>query len=316
MKEGYFYFIPVSDGKREPDKSLGYLSVSKAPARHAYSVQCSLNQNTLKARSMPELYLSSAVYADSESVLIGKMHASGGSRLFMDTYISASSADSFNENLYAVVSSGGRTLCYSIIHEPSSASDNAQDIKTTHTQHAPQPASKPSAFAGTPFDPFETTNPSYKWFIYDSRETVPASVRNMQDLDKLLKYYNINYGMFTRLGGGTGNGTFLKMAHYAMQFAGHLLRGEYTAPETGRHFTIIGLPGWNAQAQQGRYTRGGKYPNNNQNSSAAVRTIRECARWIAAKQKPQCAYNRSYNGYWLYYFDAESGLPVKAVMKE
>ena len=52
-----------------------------------------------------------------------------------------------------------------------------------------------------------------------------------------------------------------------------------------------------------------------QASSGTTRTIRECSRWLTAKRKPACSYNRNYNGYWLYYFDAESGRPVKATMK-
>lgn len=303
MKEGYFYFIPVSGESREPNRSLGYLSVSKAPAGSSYSVQCSLNQNILKARGTPEIYLSSAVYADSESVLIGKMTASGGARLFMDSYVSVTAADSFRGNLYAVVSFGGRTLCYSILNEEHISSP----------QHI---SSHASSFTGAPFDPFETTNPSYKWFIYDNRENVLYSVKNMQELDKLLKYYNVSYGMFAKLGGGTESGTFLKMAYYAIQVAGHLLRGEYADPETGRHFTVIGLPGWNTQMQQNTTrARGRKHQYTNKNNSAAVRTIRECSRWIYTKVKPPCSYGRSYNGYWLYYFDAETGLPVKAIMK-
>ena len=117
------------------------------------------------------------------------------------------------------------------------------------------------------------------------------------------------------------NGTYTIIARTAVQIAGHVLRGEYTDPENGRRFTIIGLPGWNAQnaapnstaSARGRSGRSGRAPQ--QASSGTTRTIRECSRWLTAKRKPPCSYNRNYNGYWLYYFDAESGMPVKATMK-
>ena len=93
--------------------------------------------------------------------------------------------------------------------------------------------------------------------------------------------------------------TFIKTAHYALRVAGHILRGEYTDPESGRIFVVIGLPGWNVRTKRRQ-----------------VPTIRMYARWITAINKPAEINGNNYNGYWLYYFDRESGNPVKAVLKK
>lgn len=142
----------------------------------------------------------------------------------------------------------------------------------------------------------------------------------------MLRYFNVQYDLFAKMnsvGNAPYSDTFLKMSYYAVQVAGHVLRGVYTDPESGRIFTVIGLPGWNTQSVgPGSATTSGRRNGHRrgrgaqqQATSGTTRTIRECSRWLAAKRKPPCSYNRNYNGYWLYYFDAESGMPVKAVMK-
>ncbi len=316
MREGYFYFIPAAGENREENKALGYISISKAPGRSAYSVQCSLNRNLLKPRGVPEIYFSPAPHADSQSISIGKVRAvSGTSRLFIDSYISYDAAEDLDSDIYAVVSCSGRTLCYSMI--------NKKSVETGPDPYeAPISAAKQTNphndLGGRAFDPFGTTNDMYKWYIYDifGNNTVNNvdSVKNMQQIDKLFKHYNINYSVFARLSEGIENSAFLKMAHSSVQIALHLLRGEYSDAQTGRRFTIIGLPGWNPT--YGRSVKQRVRQPQIHHSISGASAIRGCSRWMSAVNRPRFAYNSSYNGYWLYYFDSESGLPVKAVMKE
>ena len=92
--------------------------------------------------------------------------------------------------------------------------------------------------------------------------------------------------------------TFAKTAFSALRVTGHVLRGEYADPASGKNFTVIGLPGWNIR-----------------NRGKRVQSIRLFARWITAQNKPTGAPAGNYNGYWLYYFEKETGFPVKAVLK-
>ena len=353
MKDGYYYFIPAVAGKTDVDKSLGYVCVTKYPRRASYSMQCSLSRDAAAALGVQgtvEIHLSASSYIDEQSILIGRIRLAPKARLFIDASLPAAGAESIGPDQYAVVSANGRTLFYSVLEKKPSEKTEADaqpeasiqasaaiQASTAPRQPAqqsgrpqqqanqqqPGDAARP-AFRGQEFDPFETTNSFYKWYIYDHRTDSADSIKNIQELDKMLRYFNVQYDLFSRMN-GTGNApytdTFLKMSYYAVQIAGHVLRGEYTDPENGRRFTIIGLPGWNAQnaapnsaaSARGRSGRSGRAPQ--QASSGTTRTIRECSRWLTAKRKPPCSYNRNYNGYWLYYFDAESGMPVKATMK-
>lgn len=352
MKDGYYYFIPASAGKTDVDKSLGYLCVSKCPKRAAYSIQCSLGQEIaakLCCQGTIEIFLSPCTYVTAQSILIGKIPLAPKARLFIDSALQAAAADAFDTEQYVIVTAGGRTICYAVLLKketpapPPEAAEEPKVQKTPQqqiqTQQVPQPVpprqppSEPkaaeaprAAFQGKEFDPFDTTNTAYRWYIYDNRTEHADSVKNIQDLDKMLRYFNVRYDMFAKMNQSASNtpysDTFLKMSYYAVQVAGHVLRGTYTDPENGRKFTIIGLPGWNTQdvsrngaAGNGRRNSRRRVRGAQQSSAGATGTIRACSRWLAAKRKPPCSYNRNYNGYWLYYFDAESGLPVKAVMK-
>lgn len=342
MKDGYFYFVPASAGKTDIDKSLGYLCITKCPKRASYSIQCSLGQEIavkLGCHGEIEIYLSSDTYTNAQSILIGKICLSQNTRLFVDSSITTAAADSVSPSQYVIVTTCGRTICYAVLEkgeqplpepEPKAA---AQPQEQPHNQSAvsvsvaspkEQPAVSKVPFRGKGFDPFDTTNPAYKWYIYDNCTDGPDSVRNIQELDKMLRYFNVQYDTFAKLGAAGAiapySDTFLKMSHYAVQVAGHVLRGEYCDPESGRKFTIIGLPGWNTQnpsnysGNRHNSRRRGRNPQQ-QTASGNTKSIRECSRWLAAKRKPPCSYNRNYNGYWLYYFDAQTGIPVKAIMK-
>ncbi|MBS5571228.1 MAG: hypothetical protein KHX22_08165 [Clostridiales bacterium] len=346
MKDGYYYFIPAVAGKTDVDKSLGYVCVTKYPRRSSYSMQCSLSRDAaapLGVQGTVEIHLSASSYIDEQSILIGRIRLAPKTRLFIDVSLPAAGVESIGPDQYAVVSASGRTLFYSVLEKKHSEGAEAS-VQTSDAVQAPAQPRQPvpqsgrpqqqakqqsgdaarPAFRGQEFDPFETTNSFYKWYIYDNRTDSADSIQNIQELDKMLRYFNVQYDLFSRMN-GTGNApytdTFLKMSYYAVQIAGHVLRGEYTDPESGRKFTIIGLPGWNTQnaapnsAVSARRRSGRSGRPQQQASSGTTRTIRECSRWLTAKRKPACSYNRNYNGYWLYYFDAESGRPVKATMK-
>lgn len=311
MKDGYYYFIPASAGKTDADKSLGYVSVTRHPKRRSYSIQCSLDRNAIGQsgnNNQTEIFLSSDTFINAQSIMIGKMSPSPAARIFTDVSLPASAVDTIEPEQYLIVTSSGRTLCYSVLckQEPSAK-----------PQQPPEPPPAP-LHQGKAFDPFGTTNPAYQWFLYDSRD----DAKTMQELDKILKYFKVQYEHFAKLNSGTPaapyRDTFLKMAYHSAQIAGHILRGTYTDPTSERHFTIIGLAGWNMQNTVSaiRNRRTSRTRSTRQSAAGGSKTIREYARWLAAKQKPSYGYQGNYNGYWLYYFDAETGLPVKAVMKE
>lgn len=334
MKDGYYYFMPVTAGKMNIDKSLGYISVSKCPKRSSYSMQCSLGQEIpakFNCRGIIEVFLSSDTYVNAESIRLGRLDPASKGKLFIDSLIPSIAADSVGPEQYVIVTTSGRTLCYATLFEkqeqPAAPAEPApeqppqmQSESFTSPVAPVKNTAEQQPLCGKPFDPFDTTNSAYKWYIYDNCTEGPNSVRNVQELDKMLRYFNVHYDMFAKLSSGGNsapyNDTFLKMSYYAVQIAGHVLRGEYKDPENGRHFTVIGLPGWNAMTNNAP-ARNNRRRSNAQQQMASGNTkgIRECSRWLAAKRKPPCSYNRNYNGYWLYYFDAESGLPVKAVMK-
>ncbi|MBS5843694.1 MAG: hypothetical protein KIC77_09475 [Clostridiales bacterium] len=352
MKDGYYYFIPASADKTDVDKSLGYLCVTKYPKGASYSIQCSLSQEIaakIGGQGLIEIFLSPTTYITAQSILIGKIFVAPKVRLFVDSSLQASAVNVFDEDQYAIITANGRTLCYSVLVKKKNAvppPDPLHEIQAEPTplpiQQAPQQqqqvqqrrqpeppnviAEPPrTPFQGKDFDPFDTTNPAYKWYIYDNRTDGADSVKNIQELDKMFRYFNVQYDLFAKMNNSSKapySDTFLKMSYYSVQIAGHVLRGEYRDPETKRKFTIIGLPGWNTQntiqssgTQTGRRNNRRRTQEAQQASSGTTRTIRECSRWLAAKRKPSCSYNRNYNGYWLYYFDAESGMPVKAIMK-
>lgn len=359
MKDGYYYFIPASADKTDVDKSLGYLCVTKYPKCASYSIQCSLSQEIaakISGQGPIAIFLSPVTYITAQSILIGKIFVAPKARLFVDSSLQVSTVNMFDEDQYVIVTANGRTLCYAVLFKkknavsPPDALKEAQAKQTAplvqqasqqqqqhqHQQQQVQQRRQPeppnviaepprTPFRGKDFDPFDTTNPAYKWYIYDNRTDSADSIKNIQELDKMFRYFNVQYDLFAKMNNSSNapySDTFLKMSYYSVQIAGHVLRGEYRDPETKRKFTIIGLPGWNTQntvqssgTQTGRRNNRRRTQEAQQASSGTTRTIRECSRWLAAKRKPSCSYNRNYNGYWLYYFDAESGMPVKAVMK-
>lgn len=288
MNDGYYYFFPVSAEKSNidekcHDKSLGYVSITNSPNHHGFSIQCSLNKEKIIAlasgRSPVELYISPVTYITNTSFFIGKFSLSGKSRLFMDTYISHRQTFFAEENQYIIVTAGGRTLMYSELY--------------VKKEVAVVTAPSESTDFGEVFDPFNTTNPAYKWYIHYARTYV--------ELEKIFRSAQIRPEMFAKIKTANANflpDTFMKTAFSALRVTGHILRGEYTDPLSGRQFTVIGLPGWNIR-----------------NRGKRVQSIRIYARWITALNKPTGAPTGNYNGYWLYYFERENGFPVKAVLK-
>lgn len=288
MNDGYYYFLPVlaekpTAGEKHCDKSLGYISITNSPNRYGFSLQCALNKDkiiTLADNRNPiELYMSPVTYITNTSFFVGKFSLSGKGRLFMDTYISHRHTFLDEENQYIIVTAGGRTLMYSELY-----------VKKEDSVVA---APSESTASGEAFDPFNTTNPAYKWFIHFAQ--------TYNELEKIFQNAQIRPEMFARIKTGNANflpDTFTKTAFSALRVTGHILQGEYTDPLSGRQFTVIGLPGWNIR------TRGKR-----------VQTIRIYARWITALKRPAGAPTGNYNGYWLYYFERENGFPVKAVLK-
>lgn len=394
MKDGYFYFIPASAGKNEHDKSLGYICISQSPGRNGYAIQCSLNKERIiklsNARRPIEIYLSPVTYITNGSFSIGKFALGQKGRLFIDSFLPLSIAESFDENQYIIITAGERTVYYSevyrkeisakqeplqeVVHDSMqaatqySAQDSSQksmketaqisasqNISHTSVQNASkfkQPA-RPDASSsknnsksetvtkletsvqsettagtaksettaglettarfepsGREFDPFNTINSSYKWYVHESYTDTDNSINAIGDLEKLLCKLNVQHELFAKMDlprGTVFSDTFLKTAYRALQVAGHILRGEYTDPQSSRCFTVIGLPGLNIRNPIN--SRNGRRP------SLSPASIRIYARWHTASRKINNSYNRNYNGYWLYYFDSESGAPVKAVMK-
>lgn len=288
MNDGYYYFLPVSvenssDGEKLCDKSLGYISITNAPNRYGFSLQCALNKDKVLTlaggRNPVELYISPVTYITNTSFFVGKFSLSGKNRLFMDTNISHRQMFFEEENQFLIVTAGGRTLMYSELY-----------IKKENSISNTPP--KPTAF-GEIFDPFNTTNPAYKWYIHFAQ--------TYGELEKIFRSAQIRPEMFAKI--KTANAiflpdTFMKTAFSALRVTGHILRGEYTDPLSGRQFTVVGLPGWNIR-----------------NRGKRVQSIRIYARWITALNKPASAPAGNYNGYWLYYFEKETGFPVKAVLK-
>ena len=198
----------------------------------------------------------------------------------MDSSVSFLQSDFKDENLYVIVSAGGRTILFSEIH--------------TKALIAEPPKPQTADDFGFAFDPFNTTNSSYKWFIH--------TLKSSGDATEIFRKIQIHPEMFAKVkinGANFMPDTFIRTAHYALRVAGHILRGEYTDPESGRKFVIVGLPGWNVRTKR------------RQNP-----TIRMYARWITAVNRPAEVNSNNYNGYWLYYFDRESGNPVKAILKK
>jgi len=288
MNDGYYYFLPVSAEKsttdeKHCDKSLGYISVTNAPNHHGFSLQCALNKDKTLAlsggREPVELYISPVTYITNTSFFVGKFSLCGKNRPFLDTYISYRQTFGDEENQYILVTAGGRTLMYSELY-----------IKK-ELPYAAAPAE--STPFGETFDPFNTTNPAYKWYIHFAQ--------TYGELEKIFRSVQIHPEMFAKIKGINANflpDTFTKTAFSALKVTGHILRGEYADPLSGRQFIVIGLPGWNIR-----------------NHGKRIQSIRIYARWITALNKPQGAPVSNYNGYWLYYFEKESGFPVKAVLK-
>lgn len=286
MNDGYYYFHSV-DNKSDADRSLGYVSLTFPKDKNVLYYQCSLNKDdifTLAKNRFPiELYISPVTYVTNSSVFAGKFPVHSKARLFIDSAINFRCADFANENLYAIVTAGGRTILYSEIHRAATTPDTSV-ISPPH----------PDDSFGSFFDPFNTTNSAYKWYIHFAKSSGEPG--------EIFRRLNIHPEMFAKI---NINGiklmpdTFTKMTHYALRVAGHIIRGEYTDPSSGREFTVIGIPGWNVVTKR-----------------KSAPSIRLFARWIAAVNKPSDVVASSYNGYWLYYFDKESGFPVKAVLKK
>lgn len=289
MKDGYYYFLPAylekeKSNKYETDKSLGYISITCAPDRHVFSIQCSLNKDKIQAianrRTPIELYISPVTYVTNTSVYIGRFSLSSKNHLFLDASLSSRQILSEEDNQYIIVTSGGRTLIYSLIQEK-----RPEPVITDETHSA-------NTF-GEIFDPFNTTNPAYKWFIHYAK-----SQGELERIFRTLKIHPEMFGKINNYNTGFSSDTFIKTAYYALRVTGHILRGEYSDPISDRFFTVIGLPGWNIR-----------------NRKKSAPSIRIYARWITAQNKPEKLNAGNYNGYWLYYFDKETGYPVKAVLK-
>lgn len=288
MNDGYYYFLPVSaekstNGEKLCDKSLGYLSITNSPNRHGFSLQCTLNKEKIVVlaggRNPVELYISPVPYLTNTSIFVAKFSLSPKSRLFIDTYISHRQTFFDGENQYIIVTAGGRTLIYSELYLKKQLVDSSQSTN--------------AVTFGESFDPFNTINPAYKWFVHFAQ--------TYGELEKIFRTTQIHPEMFAKI--KTINAifspdTFMKTAFSALRVTGHILRGEYTDPLSNKEFVVIGLPGWNIRG------RGKK-----------IQSIRIYARWISAVNKPLGAPAGNYNGYWLYYFERESGFPVKAVLK-
>lgn len=282
MKDGYYYF--QSADNKTVDKSFGYISFTFSAERHIVYFQCSLNKekiNNLSYSKYPlELYMSPVTYITNTSLFLGKFSSFPKNRLFMDSSFSFLHSNFKDENLFVIVTSGGRTILFCELQ------------KKPISHESPKPQS--SDIFGIPFDPFNTTNPSYKWFIH--------TLKSHGDATEIFRRMHIHPEMFAKVqinGAHFMPDTFIKTAHYALRVAGHILRGEYNDPESGRLFAVVGLPGWNVRTKRRQ-----------------VPTIRMYARWISAVNKPSDISVNNYNGYWLYYFDRETGNPVKAILKK
>ena len=282
MKDGYYYFKSLDN--KSIDKSLGYISFTISADRHLLYFQCSLNKeklNNISHSKYPlELYMSPVTYITNTSLFMGKFSSFPKNRLFMDSSVSFLHSDFKDENLYVIVTAGGRTILFSEIHS---------QILVTESPKSQDPES-----FGVPFDPFNTTNSSYKWFIH----TLKAN----SDATEIFRRMHIHPEMFAKVKVSGANfmpDTFIRTAYYALRVAGHILRGEYIDPESGRKFVVVGLPGWNVRTKRRQ-----------------APTIRIYARWITAINKPTEISSNNYNGYWLYYFDYDSGNPVRAVLKK
>lgn len=283
MKNGYYYFQVVGENTYT-DRSLGYISITLSPERHVLYFQCSIIKTKLPQqislhKSPIEVYLSPVTYITDTSLYMGKISVFSNSRLFLDGSVSYFKYDMDNENQYIIVTVGGRTILFSELQKIAPKAEPCDDNN--------------KKLFGKPFDPFNTTNSSYKWYIHTAQSSGGA--------DMIFREMQIHTEMFAKTPLGTGTfmpDTFLKTAHYALRVAGHILRGEYTDPSTGREFAIVGLPGWNIRTKRRN-----------------APSIRVFARWIKAINKPAEILSDNYNGYWLYYFDRETGFPVKAVLR-
>lgn len=346
MNEGYFYFKPADSEKNEIDKSLGYICISRQSVRNGYSIQCSLNRDRIikssNARRPIEVFISPAIFITNGALQIGsclpvgKFSFSQKGRLFLDSFMPSSVLDSFiyagsaDNNLYVIITAGERTIYYSEIYlsKTISSADTAKTSEPQKTQYQEQSEPKENIKvteqnknlpAGREFDPFNTMNASYKWSIYEIRPNGDFYIDNMSSLELLLHSLNIHYEMFAKTDLSAYSvfpDTFLKTSYSALQIAGHILTGEYTDPQSGRRFNVIGLPGLNFQNPPEIRKGKKRYISRTNNSSRSVASsIKMFARWHAALKKVPGQYSRNYNGYWLYYFDAKSGLPVKAVIK-
>ncbi len=134
----------------------------------------------------------------------------------------------------------------------------------------------PNEFPGlTQFDPFNTTNAAYQWWLCQST----------QDFHDVMGSTGIvpHPPLYTAL-----NSALVRFSHF--------LVGRYQENEEdvfpGRLLYILGVP----VAENGALSE--------QNN----------ARWMPAQNK--VTGNFRYTGYWLYYFDAATGKPVRAVIRQ
>lgn len=289
MKDGYYFFLPAYTdktkvNKQEADKSLGYVSITFSSNQQSFSIQCSLNKAKLltvaNGRTPIELYISPVTYITNTSIFIGRFSLTSKHHLFLDTSLTVPHALSEGDNQFIIVTAGGRTLIYSLIQEKVSETIIVKEAPSANT-------------FGESFDPFNTTNPAYKWFIHYAK-----SQGELERIFRTLEIHPEMFGKINNYNATFSSDTFTKTSFYALRVTGHIIRGEYIDPLSGRFFIIIGLPGWNVR-----------------NRRKSTPSIRMYARWITAQKKPNKSNTGNYNGYWLYYFDKETGYPVKAVLK-
>lgn len=125
-----------------------------------------------------------------------------------------------------------------------------------------------------PFDPFNTTNTAYQWWLCQSHT----------EFHELMAQTGIVPGppLYTAL-----SSAVVRFNHFL--FGRYQENGSDTLP--GRTLLIFGIPV----------------------SGNSIVPDQSNARWIPAQNK--VSGNLDYAGYWLYYFDAETGKAVRAVIR-
>lgn len=306
MNDGYYYFKTAKSNVKA-DKSLGYIAITKQNRLNSYLMQISLNKERLlylTSTNVVEILLSPTPYISNDSIPITRIMISSRNHIFTDVKIPFSLVENSN-NKYIIITCNGKTIIFSEI-----VITNSNDVSNGELREKDDTACK--NFSNFPpeiaieFDPFNTSNPSYRWSIIKNFSN-NSFVSSINELENFYNTCSIQHEYFSKVSKfDFSHDTFLKISFSAYRTYSHLLYGLYTDSQSNRVFNIIGIPFF--------YTS--KRRINNRNYLSYLNKINMYGRWIKTINKPFNLINYGYNGYWLFYFDSDNGKPVKPILKD